>query len=161
MATVGQIAEQIHGILARNEVGFDLNSAGNSFRVMYESTAAFVDVIEFAGRPIVAVRAVVLENVDASGDRELTVHKRLNQENANGFFGSVWLSDDGKSIVLDYHLAADDLQASELMNALSLVVTRADYLDDILIKDIGTGERWADVELRAQQSEAAGPPISA
>lgn len=161
MATVEQIAEQVHGILVRNEIVFSVNQAGNSFRVMYESTAAFVDVIEFGNRPIVAVRATVLQDVDATGERELAVLRRVNRENASSFFGALWLSGEGTSIVLDYHLAAEDLQASELMAALSNVVNRADHLDDVLIEELGTGERWVDVEARAQADQAAEPAISA
>jgi hypothetical protein len=161
MASVQQLSEQVHGILSRNELQFSLNPDGTTFRIVYESTAAFVDVLQWGDGALVQVRSLVLENVDAKEDRELAILRRLNDENARGLFGSIWLDRDRGNVVLDHHLLGTDLQSAELMNALSTIVNRADALDDELSKEFGTGERWADVEARTQQEQSAGPPISA
>jgi hypothetical protein len=161
VAKVQRLAEQVHGILSRKGVEFATNENETSFQVPYESTACYIETREWGDLSVLEIRAIVLENVDAGGRRRGKILERLNEINRDGFFGTIYLAGDEKAatIFLEHQLVGDDLDAAELMNALSTVASRADELDDDLIKAFETGERWTDVEARTRE-EGTGPTIS-
>src|SRR6202011_2537084 len=147
MANVQRLAEQVHGILSRNGVGFATSDDGRDFQVHYESTSCQIETRDWGEQSIVEVKAIVLQNVDATGRRRGKILERLNDINRDGVFGTIYLAGDEKAgtIFLEHQLLGDELEAAELMNALSCVANRADALDDDLIKELETGERWSDV----------------
>jgi hypothetical protein len=161
MANVQRLAEQVHGILSRKGVQFATDDDGMSFEVPYESTACQIEARDWGEQLVIEVKAVVLENLDATGDRRGKILERLNEINRDGVFGTIYLAGDENAAVifLEHQLLGDELEAAELMNALSCVATRADGLDDDLMKELNTGERWSDVEARTR-TEDTGPTIS-
>jgi hypothetical protein len=161
VANVQRLAEQVHGILSRNGVEFATNDAGTSFQIPYESTACYIEVRDWREQSLVEVKAVILEKVDASGDRRAKILEKLNEVNRDGVFGTTYLAGDEEEtmIYLEHQLLGDELEGAELMNALTVVAGRADWLDDELMKQFETGERWSDVEARSEEA-ASGPTIS-
>ncbi len=119
---------------------------------------AYLSVYSVDDRTIVEVYSWVLTNVDVSDGREQEILKTLNALNRGHRFGMLWLDETTGKIVLEHHLLGDQLDGAELMNVLSAVVGGADGLDDELIKEFGTGERWADV--LAREAKDDGPTIS-
>jgi hypothetical protein len=60
-----------------------------------------------------------------------------------GTFGKAVAWRDARGIVaIDHHLRGNRLESAEPMNALSVVVTRADELDDELMKEFGSADLW-------------------
>ena len=70
------------------------------------------------GQGVVRLRAHVLEQVDVREDNRLEILEHLNALNQSALFGRFYLDADRTTIVLEHELLADDLDASELMNAL-------------------------------------------
>lgn len=158
MSAVTRVAEQVHGILTRAQLNFHIDQTGNSFIIPFGSTACQLDVGEAGEQTLVGIRATVLENVDASGDRRGKILERLNEINNDGAFGTMCMRDgDGRSMIfLQHQLLADELDTNELLNALDLAAARADSLDDELMTAFETGETWAAVQAREKTSGDQG-----
>jgi hypothetical protein len=162
MGLTQRILDQLRGILSRNEIEFLEDDARTVFTIPFESTACHVEVYDWNGGAVVQLRGIVLENVDAKGERRGRMLERLNALNRDGAFGTLWLTDeDPGTVILEHHLLGDELDEIELMHALRAVATRADELDDELSKEFETGERWSDVEARSRSGEDEDNPIDA
>ena len=158
--TTSKVIEQVHGILAREHVAFEVSPDGRAFHVPVPQGSAAVD-IDFEtldrGQGVVRLRAHVLEQVDVRGDNRLEILEHLNALNQSALFGRFYLDADRTTIMLEHELLADDLDASELMNALFTVGLVADQTDDELQRALGTGRRRFEVP-PASYGDTAAPP---
>lgn len=146
--TTSKVIEQVHGILARERIAFTASDDGRSFHVPVPQGSAAVD-IDFdtlgRGRGVVCLRAHVLEEVDVRPDNRLEILEHLNALNQSALFGRFYLDADRTTIMLEHELLAEDLDASELMNALLTVGLVADQTDDELQRALGTGRRRLEI----------------
>lgn len=151
--SVEKVADQVRGIFGREKVPFSESDDGAGFQVLSGSTGAFIQLYSWVDKTVVEIYSWVLSDVDSSGDRLLKTLQVINDWNRGSRFGTLWLDPEKGVIVLEHHILGDELDASELMNALDGVIFRADNLDDELIKELGTGRSWEEVA-----KEAAGQP---
>jgi len=146
--TTERLIQQVHGILARERISFEAGDDGCSFHVPVPQGSAAVD-IDFdtlgRGQNVVRLRANVLEQVDVRLENRLEILEHLNALNQSALFGRFYLDADRTTIMLEHELLADDLDASELMNALFTVGLVADQTDDELQRALGTGQRRFEV----------------
>ncbi|MGI8729266.1 MAG: YbjN domain-containing protein [Solirubrobacteraceae bacterium] len=153
-----QVIEQVHGILARERITFTVGDDACGFHVPVPQGSAAVD-IDFdtlgRGQSVVRLRAHVLEQVDVRPENRLEILEHLNALNQSALFGRFYLDADRTTIMLEHELLADDLDASELMNALFTVGLVADQTDDELQRSLGTGRRRFEIPPSAYGDDMA------
>jgi Putative bacterial sensory transduction regulator len=154
-----RVIEQVHGILGIAGVPLSMNDDRTSFLVQHGSARLFVVFRRWNESVVVSVRAFVLDEVDASGDRLLKVYDRLNALNGERFFGKLYFQPPG-AIILEYDLLGDELDSKELMHALATISSMADELDDSLSAELGTGVKAEEMAKRAQGG-GDGPVVPA
>ena len=146
-----QAADLVAGILTRNDVPFGSRDDGRAHRVLYGSTAVYIACNQWGDDDtVVSLAAAVLEQIPESARAQAL--ERVNKLNCEGYFGKFCLY--GDVIKLEHELLASHMQAAELMNALDIVVNRADENDDELKKEFG-GKTWEDVEKESNSEEEA------
>jgi hypothetical protein len=155
-----RVTEQAHGILGIAGIPFQMNEDRTSFLLTYGSARLIVVFRPYNDSVVVSIRAYVLDEVDSSGDRLLQIYERLNALNAERFFGKLYLEQPG-TIMLEYDLLGDELDARELLHAVSTISGMADELDDSLSAELGTGTKAEDMAKRAQGDTGAGPVVPA
>jgi T3SS (YopN, CesT) and YbjN peptide-binding chaperone 1 len=158
-----RIIQQVSGILGMNNIPFRTDESQSSFLVPSGSAGVFISFVDFGESTLVALRSVVLEQVDGSGERKLKTLEALNEKNRTVPFGCFYFDPDAGFVVYDYHLLGDQLQAEELMNALTAIAMTADRVDDEIRDAIGSGVRATDVWNAAQgnssEPESVGPVV--
>ncbi|HKP90075.1 MAG TPA: YbjN domain-containing protein [Thermoleophilaceae bacterium] len=143
-----RIIEQVHGILAREDVRFILGEDRSSFLVPvpHGSAAVLIDFHAWGRRQtMISLAADVLVDVEVTAENRLQLLEHLNALNQTSLFGRFFLDADRATIVLRYDLLGDELESSELINALYSVGVLADQADDELQRQLGTGRRAADL----------------
>jgi Putative bacterial sensory transduction regulator len=68
----------------------------------------------------------------------------LNERNRTLPYGKFFFDPAAGEIHVEYELLGDDLQESEIINALTTVARLADDHDDVLVGELGHGRRAAD-----------------
>ena len=154
-----RVVEQVHGILGIGGVPFTMSDDRTSFLVLSGSARMVIVFRRWNESTVVSVRSIVLDEVDASGDRLLQIYERLNALNEERFFGKLFLQKPG-AIMLEYDLLGDELDAEELLHALQTISTMADELDDSLSAELGTGLKAEEIAKRAQGG-GDGPVVPA
>jgi Putative bacterial sensory transduction regulator len=128
--------DHIAGILTRQEVPFGTREDGAEFRVLYGSAAVLISVREMGDNTVVHLAAPAVIDIDfEKEDRYGKAHLAANQLNRETFFVKFCVYDE--SLVAEYDLLGGELQASELMNALTLVAETVDNVDDGLAAELG------------------------
>lgn len=153
-----RIIQQVSGILGMNNINFSTDESKGTFLVPSGSAGVFINFNDWDERTIVSLRSIVLEQVDGSGERRQKILEALNEQNQTVPFGCFYFVPDAGSVVLDYQLLGNQLQADELINALIAVASKADQVDDELREAVGSGVRAIDLWNAAQEaaSEPAG-----
>ncbi len=146
-----QAADLVAGILTRNDVSFGSRDDGRAHRVLYGSTAIYLECNQWGDDDtVVSLAATVLEQIPE--DARTQALERINKLNCESYFGKFCLY--GDLIKLEHDLLASRMQADELMHALGIIANRADENDDELKKDLG-GKTWGDVEEEARSEAEA------
>jgi hypothetical protein len=143
-----RIIEQVHGILVREGVQFSVAGDKRSFLLPVPGGSAAVKVQFHAwgkSQTMISLSSEVLIEVELTDENRLSVLEHLNALNQSALFGRFFLDADRSTIMLQYDLLGDDLDSSELLNALHSVGFLADQTDDELMEELGTGRRAADV----------------
>ncbi len=157
---IARVTEQAHGILGIAGVPFQMNEDKTSFLLSYGSARLILVFRPYNDSVVVSVRAYLLDEVDSSGDRLLKIYERLNALNAERFFGKLYFQQPG-TIMLEYDLLGDELDARELLHAVSTISGMADELDDTLSNELGTGTKAEDMAKRAEAQGGEGPVVPA
>ena len=145
------VAEQVASILGLETVKID---SDGDIPVRHGSAVSFVRVVDGPMGPYLRVFAPVLRSVQKSE----ALLNRLNELNASSPYVRFFWSNDQIFCSSDTH--AEDLQRSEINNALGAVGWHSDNLDDALKNDFG-GERMVEEEeLAKPTSSGAIPPTS-
>ena len=135
--------EQVAGILVREGLNFQTAKDGNSYRLLFGSAAVFINFREWDGDSVViTVHSPVLQDIDPGSPGAALALNRLNELNRRHFFVKFVFTKD--TLIVDYDLLGDRLQAPELLNAVYTVAAVADDLDDKLVVELG-GKRYEDV----------------
>jgi len=151
-----RVIQQVSGILSMNNVNFRTDESMTSFLVPSGSTGVFISFVDMGELTVVSLRAILLDQVDGDGERRQTILEALNEKNRTAPFGCFYFVADDGHIVFDYQLLGDELQAQELMAALSAIASIADQADDELREAIGSGVRAVDA-WNAAQADASDP----
>jgi hypothetical protein len=158
-----RVIEQVSGILSMNDVTFNTADDKRSFLVPIGSAGVMISFPDYGEQTLIGLRALVLEQVDSSGDRKQKILETLNEKNRSYYVGTFYLDAEQGYIVLDHHLLGDNLQGAELMFALSFVGSVADTVDDELKEAIGSGVRatdaWNAAQPTAADPQGAGPVV--
>jgi hypothetical protein len=141
---VQRVIEQVAGVLFRNGVEFDTRADGNEYRILHDSTATFVSFSEFGEHVLVSVHSPVLQEIEETEGTRRELLEVVNELNAGSRFGRFVYYPELRVIALEYDLLGDDLQASELMNAVMLVSEIANARDEELKLRLGTGVRYGE-----------------
>jgi hypothetical protein len=144
------LLERVKLTLAQREINYSLER-GHLLRVEHGSADVAIDVEDRPGSSTVAVRAIVLAEVEASDmEAELRILRSVNERNARSRFGRFYWDRSTAEIILEYKILGSHLQPEEMINALSAVATGADDQDDLLMEELGTGRRASDVRGRTE-----------
>jgi hypothetical protein len=158
-----RVIQQVGGILGMNDIAFKTDENKQTFLVSKGSAGVFISFAEMGDSNIIVLRAVVLEQVDGSGERKQKILEALNEQNRRIAFGCFSFDPDNGFVVLDHALLGDQLQGQELLHALFAIASTADDSDDELREAIGSGVRATDVwnaaEAQASEPEGVGPVV--
>ena len=140
-----RLIEQVAGILHRNGVEFDTRADGTQYRVLLDSSATFVSFTDYGGRSVISLYSPILQEVDEA-DQRGAILEALNDLNAASRFGRFVYYPELRVIALEYDLLGEDLQESELLNAVGLVAETANAQDEELKIILGTGLRYEEAD---------------
>jgi hypothetical protein len=141
--TLQTVIEQVAGILHRNEVPFQTRADGNGYRMLHDSTAIFVTFAEYGETVMISVHSPVLQEIDETvGLCEIL--SAVNDRNASARFARFVYYSEERVIAVEYDLAGDELQESELLLALQRITYAANTQDEELRLRLGTGLRFTD-----------------
>src|SRR5205823_3360628 len=99
-----RIIQQVSGILGMNNVNFSTDESKGTFLVPSGSAGVFINFNDWGENTIVGLQAIVLEQVEGSGERKQKILEALNDKNRKVPFGCFSFDPDGGFVVLDYHL---------------------------------------------------------
>lgn len=160
-----RVIEQVVGIFGMNDVVYKVHENKRSLLVPYGSAGVLVDFVDFGDRTVLALRAYVLEDVDATGERRGKILEELNEQNKQVRFGKFYFDFESNMVILEYDLFASELEASEVMGALGVIAELADTSDDALSEKLGSGvsarDAWGAAEGDATQPGGTGPVVAA
>ena len=158
-----RVIQQVGGILGMNDIAFKTDETKQTFLVPQGSAGVFISFGNMGDSTIVQLRAIVLEQVDGSGERKQKILEELNERNRKIVFGCFSFDPDSGIVVLDHALLGDQLQGQELLHALFAIATTADEIDDELLEAIGSGVRatdvWAAADAQASEPGGVGPVV--
>ena len=158
-----RVIQQVGGILGMNDIPFKTDDSKQTFLVPKGSAGVFISFTDAGDSTIVVLRAILLEQVDGSGERKQKILEALNEKNRKVTFGCFYFDPDSAYVVLDYSVLGDQLQGQELLHALFAIASTADDVDDELRDAIGSGVRATDVwnaaEAQASEPEGVGPVV--
>jgi hypothetical protein len=150
--------EQVAGILLREEFKFDTAVDGRSYRLLFGTAGVFIHFSVWNETSVaIKVHSPVVQDIDPEspgGAEALNLLNGLNQGHIFVKFRMV-----GGTLIAEYDLLGDHLQAAELRNALLVVAAAADGLDDDLADRLG-GKRF-DMKLEEwnlEQEQDEHPP---
>jgi hypothetical protein len=150
--------EQVAGILLREDFKFDTSVDGRSYRLLFGTAGVFIHFSVWNETSVaIKVHSPVVQDIDPEspgGAEALNLLNELNQAHLFVKFRMV-----GGTLVAEYDLLGDHLQATELRNALLTVASAADSLDDDLADRLG-GKRF-DMKLEEwnlEQEQDEHPP---
>lgn len=132
--------EQVAGILLRQEFNFDAAADGRSYRLLFGTAGVFVHVYTWQETSVlIKVHSPVVQDIDPESPGGAEALNLLNVLNQAHVFVKFRLYNG--TLIAEYDLLGDTLQAGELRNALLTVAAAADGLDDDLADRLG-GKRF-------------------
>ena len=143
--------EQVAGILHREDFKFSMASDGSNYRLLFGSAAVFLDFYSWADGDSVLIKVsspVVLE-IDPESAGAAEAYNILNDLNHHHMLVKFRIADN--TLIAEYDMLGDALQAIELRNAILTVASAADELDDDLADRLG-GKRY-DTKLEEWTTE--------
>jgi hypothetical protein len=145
MASVGDVKEKVQRILS-NALGSVRIDKDGDFVITYNSSITYVEVEKFGKESVrVTFRTPLVRNVEITPE----VYKWVATEGQTYWFGScrVFLP-EGKTtgmVVMEHTILADDLDESELVNAMAMMSIAGDEVDN-KIRDLFGGELCGNEE---------------
>lgn len=132
--------EQVAGILLREEFNFDSAADGRSYRLLFGTAGVFVHVYTWNETSVlIKVHSPVVQDIDPESPGGAEALNLLNVLNQAHVFVKFRLYNG--TLIAEYDLLGDTLQAGELRNALLTVAAAADGLDGDLADRLG-GKRF-------------------
>jgi hypothetical protein len=150
--------EQVAGILLREDFKFDTAADGRSYRLLFGTAGVFIHFSVWNEEGVaIKVHSPVVQDIDPESPGGAEALNLLNELNQGHLFVKFRMV--GGTLIAEYDLLGDNLQASELRNALLTVAGAADSLDDGLADRLG-GKRF-DMKLEEwnlEQEQDEHPP---
>ncbi len=134
--------------MTREGLVFATNDEGDSYRLLFDSAAIYVDFSPDPHDPIVKLHSPLIMNVPLEGQRD-RVLRRLNDINCKYRYLKVHLR--GDTIIAQYAIPGRNLDGEDFARAMKMMVSLCEMLDDSLMVELG-GDRSLDV-LRWQDEE--------
>ena len=135
------VIDQVRGILDRYEINFQVAAAGRQYLARFGSAGVFIDFGDHEDSTVVVVYAPAVQALELDLDARHRLLERLNQVNDDSPFVKAYLHEN--LVQLECVLLGEELQGSDLMNAVYSVASVADDLDEGLVRDFG-GKTFAD-----------------
>ena len=143
MEFMQRLIEQVAGILHRNDVPFVTRADGKGYRIMRDSSATFISFANYGETEMVSVHSPVLQEIDEAGQL-CEILTAVNDLNAGGRFARYVYYPEERVIAVEYDLAGDDLDESELILAVERISFAANTQDEELKLRLGTGLRFSE-----------------
>jgi hypothetical protein len=146
-----QATDYIAGILVRNQTRFSTRDDGRGYRVVYGSTAVFINVSPWGeDDTVVSLAATAVEQLGETKRQE--VLERINKLNCDCYIGKFCLY--GTAVRVEHDLLASHLQPPEFMGLLMAVASHAEQIGSELRAELG-GKSWAQAEQEANRQADA------
>lgn len=145
MASVADVKEKVQRILS-NALGSVRIDKDGDYVITYNSSVTFVEVEKFGKESVrVTFRTPLVRNVELTPE----VFKWVATEGQTYWFGSCRVvMTEGKNtgvVAMEHTILADDLDESELVNAMAMMSIAGDDLDNI-IRDLFGGDLYGNEE---------------
>lgn len=151
-----QAADFVREILVRNNLEFATRDDGLGHRIRAGVTAVDVTFPPWGeDDSIVIVSAVLLEDLEE--DVAAKALESINRLNCDRYFGKFCLRENVISI--EHVMLASQMQADELMSALSVIANTANQSVEELQRELG-GKTWGQVQEAKQDGDGLEPRIS-
>jgi len=135
--------EQIAGILIREDFQFDASADKRSYRLLFGTAGVFVHAYRWNETSVmIKVHSPVVQGIDPESPGGAEALNLLNVLNQTHVFVKFRLLNG--TLIAEYDLLGDTLQAGEMRNAVLTVAAAADHLDDDLASRLG-GKRFDTV----------------
>jgi Putative bacterial sensory transduction regulator len=132
--------EQIAGILLREEFNFETAGDKRSYRLLFGTAGVFIHVYPWNEASVmIKVHSPVVQDIDPESPGGAEALNLINVLNQAHVFVKFRLHNG--TLIAEYDLLGDTLQAGELRNALLTVAQASDQLDDDLADRLG-GKRF-------------------
>lgn len=127
--------------MTREGLVFGTSDEGDSYRLLFESAAIYVDFAGDPESPIVQISSPLVMEVPLEGQRDRLL-ARLNDLNTSYRYIKLFLQ--GDTIVASYAIPGRNLHRDDFSRAMEVTSSLAEMLDDTLMLEFG-GERSVDV----------------
>jgi hypothetical protein len=150
--------EQVAGILVLEDFKFSTSDDKRSYRLLFGTAGVFIHFHPWGENSVaIKVHSPVVQDIDPESPGGAEALNLLNDLNQGHLFVKFRMV--GGTLIAEYDLLGDTLQAGELRNALLTVAAAADNLDDDLADRLG-GKRF-DTKLEEwdlEQEQDEHPP---
>lgn len=144
--------EQVAGILVREDLSFATHEDGDSYRLLFNEDAVFIDFAPWGSDHVrIAVVCPAVQGIAPETAGHVAALARANELNQDHGFVK-WVL-DGDTLSAVYDLLGDHLQAGELLNAVYTLAHTVNMVAEELVLVTG-GERYG--ELSAEELSELG-----
>ncbi len=133
--------EQVAGILLREELRFQTHEDGDSYRLLFGQEAVFIHFDRWGDRVRIYLTAPALQDIDPESAGGAAASAALGGLHRSHRFVK-WLFEDGTLLAV-HDLLGDDLQRSELLNAVYALASAAHNAADRFGEETG-GLRYSE-----------------
>ena len=134
--------EQVAGILVREGLRFQTHEDGDSYRLLFGEDAVFIHFESVGDHVRIALSSPALQDIDEDGAGAAIALNELNRLNVEHRFVK-WVFDEG-TLIAGVDLLGDDLQASELRNAVYTLAGTVSQVAEELEERVG-GSRYGEL----------------
>ncbi len=135
------VIDQVGGIMTREGLVYGVSDEGDSYRLLFDSAAVYVDFAGGEDNPVVQLSSPLVMDVPLEGQRD-AILARINDINSR--YRYIKLGLNGDIIAASLAIPGRNLDGADFSRAMSTMVALAEMLDDALTIEFG-GERSVDV----------------
>ena len=153
-----RLMEQVTGILLRAEVPFQFHEDGQEIGIGTDETVVFIRPVEHGGNRFLHVAADLAVGIEITPEVAAGIYVWLNQRNSEAPLARFVLREAPKQeaevqrawVSAEWELAAKDLDASQLLLTIEVLVERAESWAAPLTQLFG-GQTPADIRVECEE----------
>src|SRR4051794_18714392 len=121
--------DQINGILTRMQMPFETRDDGWGYSVGVGSASVWITADAWGDATAVHLSGAMLEELELDDDdARARAHGAANRLNCSNYFARFCVYENTRTLSVEHDLLGEDLQASELVGALTAVGRAADRM---------------------------------